>query len=665
MRTTFVALLLVLVLGTLAACGTTSTQVQPAANTPAAASAATEVPTEAPSSAPAEAAKAGVEKTIYVAAETVPCVGVAPQDCLQIKESPDAEWQRFYDQIEGFTFEPGFEYELRVREEQVANPPADASSRRLVLLEEVSRTAVKGISGGAPQEPLGATAENPLAGTAWQIVTLNGAAPADGTQVTLAFNAQDRYSANAGCNTINGGYTVDGETITFGSAMSTLMLCPKPIMQQEEQFKQALEAATSFTLEDDTLTIVYGAGEALVFTAQAASSGDAPATGGDQRPPLVGSDWVLTAFNEGGTATSVVANTTPSLSFAIGDQFRGSTGCNTMSGSYTLAGDVLTLEVGPLTRRACPPPISEQETRFLAALAQVSRFEQTDTTLILFYGSDGQLIFQPITPIDQAEPSGPTTEQSLSDTAWELISFTELDAARPLVDDTTITLTFGADGKVNGNAGCNVFNGSYAVDGVGLQFGAGFATTKMACPPPVMDQEQEFLAALAAATTYERNGNVLIIYYGDGSQSLAFQMVGTSDTSEERGTMSEPNENALAGTAWKLTALVADGTTTDVVTLDGVPARKAGLAFREDGRASGSGGCNVINAGYTVEGETITFGPVMSTMMACPDPLMKQEFAFTKALEAAASFTIDGDTLTISSADGATALIFERTASAE
>lgn len=85
------------------------------------------------------ARSAGVEKTLFVAPERKPCTGVGPMQCLQVRESVDRPWQYFYSEIEGFTHEPGYAYELRVREEKVANPPADGSSLRWQLLEVVSK----------------------------------------------------------------------------------------------------------------------------------------------------------------------------------------------------------------------------------------------------------------------------------------------------------------------------------------------------------------------------------------------------------------------------------------------------------------------------------------------------------------------------------------------
>ena len=40
--------------------------------------------------------------TLYVGPETVECVGVAPQDCLQVRYAPEEDYQLFYSAIEGF-----------------------------------------------------------------------------------------------------------------------------------------------------------------------------------------------------------------------------------------------------------------------------------------------------------------------------------------------------------------------------------------------------------------------------------------------------------------------------------------------------------------------------------------------------------------------------------
>lgn len=80
-------------------------------------------------------------ETLYVNRELVDCEGGAgPQKCLQVRRRPDELWELFYGEIEGFSFEPGFTYQLRVDVEEVDNPPPDASSLRYALVEIVDKT---------------------------------------------------------------------------------------------------------------------------------------------------------------------------------------------------------------------------------------------------------------------------------------------------------------------------------------------------------------------------------------------------------------------------------------------------------------------------------------------------------------------------------------------
>jgi heat shock protein HslJ len=77
-------------------------------------------------------------------------------------------------------------------------------------------------------------------------------------------------------------------------------------------------------------------------------------------------------------------------------------------------------------------------------------------------------------------------------------------------------------------------------------------------------------------------------------------------------------------------------------------------------QVSGSGGCNSYSAPYQVEGDVMTVGPVIATLMACaePDGIMEQEYDFTVALQSATAYQVDGDTLTLMDANGASIATF-------
>ncbi len=65
---------------------------------------------------------------IYVGPFTKDCTGVAPMKCLEVRDSKDAPWRLHYTGIVGFEHVPGIEYRLRIKEDRIANPPADSSS---------------------------------------------------------------------------------------------------------------------------------------------------------------------------------------------------------------------------------------------------------------------------------------------------------------------------------------------------------------------------------------------------------------------------------------------------------------------------------------------------------------------------------------------------------
>jgi heat shock protein HslJ len=109
-------------------------------------------------------------------------------------------------------------------------------------------------------------------------------------------------------------------------------------------------------------------------------------------------------------------------------------------------------------------------------------------------------------------------------------------------------------------------------------------------------------------------------------------------------------ERSLQG-SWSLTAYGPPG-----AAIPAAPDSQASITFNEDGTVSGSSGCNGFGGEYSVEGDQVKFSGLVSTLMACEEPLMSQEGTVFKVLNDTASYTIDGDMLTITK-DGM-ALVF-------
>ena len=79
---------------------------------------------------------------VVVGPEMLPCFGVGPQMCLYVRPYGSPGWEYFYGEIEGFAYEPGFEYVIRIERTTVRNPPADGSIYRFRLIDVIKKTPV-------------------------------------------------------------------------------------------------------------------------------------------------------------------------------------------------------------------------------------------------------------------------------------------------------------------------------------------------------------------------------------------------------------------------------------------------------------------------------------------------------------------------------------------
>jgi putative lipoprotein len=101
-----------------------------------------------------------------------------------------------------------------------------------------------------------------------------------------------------------------------------------------------------------------------------------------------------------------------------------------------------------------------------------------------------------------------------------------------------------------------------------------------------------------------------------------------------------PSNVTLDGTYWKLTELAGKPP------LKGIGNTEAHLILHANERSiAGSSGCNRIVGTYEMDGDSLHFQPAGMTMMACLPALMKQEQAFSHALQATRTYRIAGTQL--------------------
>ncbi|GIW33189.1 META domain-containing protein [Meiothermus sp.] len=112
---------------------------------------------------------------------------------------------------------------------------------------------------------------------------------------------------------------------------------------------------------------------------------------------------------------------------------------------------------------------------------------------------------------------------------------------------------------------------------------------------------------------------------------------------------------SLENTRWTLAAYAQGGRFVQVG-----PEVGATLEFTQN-RVGGQTGCNSFGGNYTLEGDTLRFGPLMQTMMACPDEAINRlERAYLQALGQVQAYSLEGSVLRMKNQAGQTLLILSQ-----
>jgi len=99
---------------------------------------------------------------------------------------------------------------------------------------------------------------------------------------------------------------------------------------------------------------------------------------------------------------------------------------------------------------------------------------------------------------------------------WELVSLN----GETVPDDIEITLSV-AEGAVSGRAACNGYMGSLVQEGTKVTMGR-LGSTKMMCPPPLMEWERRFLGAMREVSRAASGPDSLTLSDESGDTVLVF-----------------------------------------------------------------------------------------------------------------------------------------------
>ena len=202
-----------------------------------------------------------------------------------------------------------------------------------------------------------------LAGTSWLVETMGATAIVAGSEPQISFTSDGQITGTTGCNRFFGDYSQSRGDVSFSGVGMTKMACLNGgIMAQEIAFTNILSGKTKAKLDGLGNLVITGE-NGISFTARSLPAeieivAFDPAT-------LPGATWTVEDINRGG----VIDNTVLTLNFSENRRVTGSTGCNSLSGSYTATGTHLTFSPLVTTRRAClAPALNAQEAKFTKAL---------------------------------------------------------------------------------------------------------------------------------------------------------------------------------------------------------------------------------------------------------------------------------------------------------
>ena len=223
-----------------------------------------------------------------------------------------------------------------------------------------------------------------LTDNAWQWVAFTS--PVDQFKVEqpesyqLTFQDDGTVAIKADCNNASGTYTADDSSLTIEVGPMTLAACPPD--SRSEQFVKLLGGAAKYFFADGKLFIdLMADGGTMRFdpAGETAASPEAAAEAAQVQAMVAGIKaypWKWTSYSSTSEEVTVETPASYMVTFNEDGTLDIKADCNDASGTYTLDGANVTIEVGAATLAACPGDSrSEQFLQLLGDAAQMLPIE--------------------------------------------------------------------------------------------------------------------------------------------------------------------------------------------------------------------------------------------------------------------------------------------------
>jgi heat shock protein HslJ len=377
---------------------------------------------------------------------------------------------------------------------------------------------------GNPVATFTQTGGSDIVGTVWKwerfddTAGVNDIIVDDPTQYTLALLPDGTYQVGADCNRASGGYTLEGNSLTLLPGPTTLAECEPGSLY--DAYLTRLGDVVTFVLDEEKLVLNLKADAGnMVFVR--GTDGETEATTPSPVSPdqIVDITWQWAELIETEPASqSLVADPENyTLVFRSDGTYALKADCNVGSGAYTLEGNNLKLEPGPMTLAECGP--ESLFDLYLTTLGNVDSLSVEDGRLVLHLrGNAGNMVFRNAGLA--SETQGETAASDIAGRVWmwqETITPVDVTSVdNP--EEYTIELL--PDGQFRVSADCNSGSGNYTLGDSHVSFEFGPMTLAECAPASLSDQ---FIKDLSAAVIYFLEGDELFIdlKYDSGTMRFA------------------------------------------------------------------------------------------------------------------------------------------------
>jgi len=206
------------------------------------------------------------QRQLTVAPDPVDCADGTPSACIRVTDDSGDTWITQPGEITGFTYEPGFSYELLVEQPSEVSEVKSADAVRPTLIRILSKQAA-----GASEQTL----TERLDRGDWWLVSVDPsdypAAKWAASGITAKFDpGAGRLSGFAGCNDYFAPLAVTGNRLQVSAPGSTRKACaPATVMDLEQEYLTRIAKASAFAVTPGRLEVSLSDGSGMEFRSAA------------------------------------------------------------------------------------------------------------------------------------------------------------------------------------------------------------------------------------------------------------------------------------------------------------------------------------------------------------------------------------------------------------